>query len=258
MRFFAFHDIMAIWKAVKNARGGAVLDKKSLGEFIAENRKELKMTQEQLAKKLFVTNKAVSKWENGQSFPDIVLFEPIAKELGVTVAELVACKRDEAPDDASIKDVLALSETVIKKNRSRFAAALIALFIIAVYAAAISWDKFDSSTNYPYVYWQGFYYEVSDMEIGQEDSYLGERVGMAKRYGRRSDKNTGGDSNCADDETDIYTVLDRTPGQGLRLEGTLAVSVGGKYYIAFPVLENLQEYEKFYKINIGKAGRKSK
>ena len=54
--------------------GGAVLDKKSLGEFIAENRKELKMTQEQLAKKLFVTNKAVSKWENGQSFPDIVLF----------------------------------------------------------------------------------------------------------------------------------------------------------------------------------------
>ena len=50
------------------------MTKDELGKFIAENRRSLGMTQEELAQKLFVTNKAVSKWEKGQSFPDISMF----------------------------------------------------------------------------------------------------------------------------------------------------------------------------------------
>ena len=90
------------------------MTKENLGKFISENRKALGMTQEELAQKLFVTNKAVSKWEKGQSFPDIVLFEPLAEALGVSVSELIAGEKDE--NDVSVKAVLELSKSVIKKT----------------------------------------------------------------------------------------------------------------------------------------------
>ena len=48
------------------------------------------MTQEDLAEKLYVSGKAVSKWENGQGFPDISLLEPLAKALDISVTELLS------------------------------------------------------------------------------------------------------------------------------------------------------------------------
>ena len=68
------------------------MNKEKIGAFILENRKALGMTQEELAERLFVTNKAVSKWEKGKSFPDITLFEPLSEALGITVSELIAGK----------------------------------------------------------------------------------------------------------------------------------------------------------------------
>ena len=57
--------------------------------FIQTKRKELGRTQEALAERLFVTNKAVSRWENGKETPDISLLLPLAKELKVDVSELL-------------------------------------------------------------------------------------------------------------------------------------------------------------------------
>ena len=51
-------------------------------------RENKQMTQEDLAQKIHVTGKAVSKWETGQGFPDISLLEPLAKALGISVIEL--------------------------------------------------------------------------------------------------------------------------------------------------------------------------
>ncbi|MBQ7124151.1 MAG: helix-turn-helix transcriptional regulator, partial [Oscillospiraceae bacterium] len=78
------------------------MTKEKFGSFILENRKALGMTQEELAQKLFVTNKAVSKWEKGLSFPDIAMFEPLAEALGVSVAELIAGEK-EIKAEATIK-----------------------------------------------------------------------------------------------------------------------------------------------------------
>ena len=47
------------------------MDKKQLGAFIAENRRRQHMTQQQLAQMLYITDKAVSKWERGLSYPDV-------------------------------------------------------------------------------------------------------------------------------------------------------------------------------------------
>ena len=66
------------------------MDKYVTGAVIRKLRENKKMTQEELADTLFVSSKAVSKWETGQGFPDISLIEPLAKALGISVIELLS------------------------------------------------------------------------------------------------------------------------------------------------------------------------
>ncbi len=60
------------------------------GAVIRELREKNKMTQQQLAEKLCVSDKTVSKWETGKGYPDITLLEPIAKAFSVSVTELLS------------------------------------------------------------------------------------------------------------------------------------------------------------------------
>ena len=72
--------------------------KKTLGAMIAELRKQHGMTQLELAEKMGVTDKAVSKWERDLSCPDINSLPTLAEVLGVSVEELMQTKKDaEAP-----------------------------------------------------------------------------------------------------------------------------------------------------------------
>ena len=66
------------------------MDKYVTGAVIRKLRENKKMTQEELAQKIFVSSKAVSKWETGQGFPDISLLEPLAQALGISVIELLS------------------------------------------------------------------------------------------------------------------------------------------------------------------------
>ena len=66
------------------------MDKYVTGAVIRRLREKKKMTQEDLAGKLYVSGKAVSKWETGQGFPDISLLEPLAKALDISVIELLS------------------------------------------------------------------------------------------------------------------------------------------------------------------------
>ena len=66
------------------------MDKYVTGAVIRKLREKKKMTQEDLAGKLYVSSKAVSKWETGQGFPDISLLEPLAKALDISVIELLS------------------------------------------------------------------------------------------------------------------------------------------------------------------------
>jgi len=66
------------------------MDKYVTGAVIKKLRENKKMTQEELADKLFVSSKAVSKWETGQGFPDISLLESLAKALDISVIELLS------------------------------------------------------------------------------------------------------------------------------------------------------------------------
>ena len=66
------------------------MDKYVTGAVIRRLREAKRMTQEELAEKIFVSSKAVSKWETGQGFPDISLLEPLAKALDISVIELLS------------------------------------------------------------------------------------------------------------------------------------------------------------------------
>lgn len=77
------------------------LDKSRFGAFVAMLRKEKGLTQKALAQQLFISDKAVSKWETGVSVPDTALLIPLAEALGVTVTELLRCERQ--PVDAPLQ-----------------------------------------------------------------------------------------------------------------------------------------------------------
>ena len=66
------------------------MDRYVTGAVIRKLREKKSMTQEELAEKIFVSSKAVSKWETGQGFPDISLIEPLAQALGISVIELLS------------------------------------------------------------------------------------------------------------------------------------------------------------------------
>lgn len=61
-----------------------------IGKFIAECRKNKDMTQAQLAKKLNITNRAISKWETGKGMPDSSIMLKLCSELGISVNELLS------------------------------------------------------------------------------------------------------------------------------------------------------------------------
>ena len=84
------------------------IDKEKFGTFLSQLRREKGMTQKDLAEKLFVSDKAVSKWERGLSLPDVALLQPLADLMGVTISELLSGQRirEEAPLTAREADRL--------------------------------------------------------------------------------------------------------------------------------------------------------
>ena len=75
------------------------MNKQQFGSFIAGSRKDAGLTQKELAGRLHVTDKAVSKWERALSYPDVTLLEPLAEALGLGVEELMSCRRLEASEE---------------------------------------------------------------------------------------------------------------------------------------------------------------
>lgn len=87
--------------------------KKKIGRFIAERRKEKKLTQEQLSEKLNITSKAVCKWETGRNLPDASLMLDLSHILDITVNELLSGERvtKEKMLDKADENLIKLSQT---------------------------------------------------------------------------------------------------------------------------------------------------
>ncbi len=66
------------------------MNQEKIGEFIAQKRKEKGLTQEELAYRLNVSNKTISRWETGKNLPDLSLFQELSEILGVSVNDLMS------------------------------------------------------------------------------------------------------------------------------------------------------------------------
>ncbi len=118
------------------------MDKELTGQFITELRKEKGLTQKQLADSLNVTDKAVSKWERGLSFPDISMLEPISRVLDISIMELLEGKRQDANETLTKEEAQRIIDLSVelsdeelrrKKERSRFIIIiLIVLFLLLI------------------------------------------------------------------------------------------------------------------------------
>ncbi len=116
------------------------MDAQKFGAFVAETRRENNMTQRELAQKLLVTDKAVSRWERGLGFPDINTLEPLAQALGITVVELMRCEKNPAATVTKEEASLTVVDTV-QAARQQWKRALkrFTLLLAGVLAAVGLW-----------------------------------------------------------------------------------------------------------------------
>ena len=138
------------------------MDQIKIGKFIAALRKEKGLTQERLGEKLGVTNKTISRWENGNYMPDVEMLSLMSKEFGVSINELVSGERLATEDFRKAADsnlVTALDNSTFtlkekiaffKKKWLREHISTIALCIVA-WIGIIVWtaQKLRGSDAYP-------------------------------------------------------------------------------------------------------------
>ena len=95
------------------------MNQEKIGLFIAKCRREKNMIQEDLAEKLGVSNKSISRWENGKTMMDISLFEPLCNELDISIIELLNGERinDKKKDKLYTKTLINYSNKVGSRNK---------------------------------------------------------------------------------------------------------------------------------------------
>lgn len=116
------------------------MDVKKIGKFIALNRKKKGLTQEQLGGKLGVSNKTVSRWENGNYMPDLSLLEPLSKELDITLNELLAgeyIEKEKAAEESekNLADAVDYSARIIQNEHKKISTLIMCAGVILVICA---------------------------------------------------------------------------------------------------------------------------
>ena len=111
------------------------MDQVKIGKFIAECRKNKKMTQAQLAEKLNITDRAISKWETGKGMPDSSVMLDLCKELGISVNELLSGEVIKM-DDYNLKAEENLLE--LKKQKEEADKRMLRLEWVIGYTASIT------------------------------------------------------------------------------------------------------------------------
>ena len=110
------------------------MNQTTIGSYIAKKRREKNLTQEQLAEKLGVSNKTISKWENGKCMPDYSIIEQLCKELSVTLSELMdgedaAEDSVRVYDDEQILDLLRRTQELERQKEILYGVILVVLGI---------------------------------------------------------------------------------------------------------------------------------
>lgn len=190
------------------------MNQQQIGKFILESRKKKNITQKELANKIGVTNKAISKWENGRGLPDYSLFQPLCEALDISVADLLNGK--ESNSSTGIVDYLKYKE---KQNVKKILFLIILIFLI-ILVAILS------------VYFVNSYKKINVYELnGRSENFYYENgliiksnIKQVMQYGKLS-------TNTIDEE-DIISI-------------SLVVKNGENYYLISNFMSNFIASEKY-------------
>ncbi|MEE0107730.1 MAG: helix-turn-helix transcriptional regulator, partial [Merdibacter sp.] len=128
------------------------MDSKKIGAFIAEKRKKKGLTQEQLGAKLGVSNKTISRWENGNYMPDLSLLEPLSKELEISLNELLSGEDIEKEkvieySEQNLLSTIDYTDKKIKDEHKKIslvvigAGIVLCIFAFTVFPSESSWGE---------------------------------------------------------------------------------------------------------------------
>lgn len=152
-----------------------MIDSNKIGKFILENRKLKDLTQKELAEKIKVTDKAISKWENGRGVPDIELLESLSEILDISILELLKGEKIEkvSQENESIlstsldysKSLILCKEKKMKNNNIRNI--IIILLFAVIIMVYLMYPKYDNEKKY-----------IKDFTISNtsEELYYAERI----------------------------------------------------------------------------------
>ena len=135
------------------------MDNVKIGALIAAVRKERGLTQKELGRRLHVSDRAVSKWERGLNLPDAALFEPLCRELDISVTELLRGERQEAtvPQlEQVVSDTVALAGRKERTIKWLKRLAIVLLCVLGV-IGKLWWDYTAEQRE------QQLYYDREDM-----------------------------------------------------------------------------------------------
>ena len=130
------------------------MDLDKIGKFIALNRKNKGLTQEQLAEKLGVTNKTVSRWETGKYMPDLSLLKPLSEELGITLNELLSGEKikEEKIVENTERNILNTIDYSSKKVENEHKKISIILMILGAIISISALTIFDKESSWCSIY----------------------------------------------------------------------------------------------------------
>ena len=121
------------------------MDLNKISNFIKTKRKELGITQDELAEKLFVTEKAISRWETGRGTPDISLLLPLSKELNIDVSELLNGEENKKSKN-EVEQLIEYNE-ITKANKYNFQFKLTISFYILSILSFLFYLRFEYNPN---------------------------------------------------------------------------------------------------------------
>lgn len=190
------------------------MNQQQIGKFISESRKNKNMTQKELADKIGVTNKAISKWENGRGMPDYSLFQPLCEALDISVIELL--NGQESNSDTGFVDYLKYKE---KQNFKKILV-LIVFTLLIILVSVLS------------IYFVNSYKKINVYELnGKSDNFYYENgliiksnINQVMQYGKLT-------SHTIDDE-DIISI-------------SLVVKNGDEYFLISNFMSNFLASEKY-------------
>ena len=115
------------------------MDPMKTGIIISDARKKLKMTQKDLADKLYVSDKAVSKWERGLCFPDISVLIPLTEILNISLYDLLRGeKMTEKEVEETLKNTITFSNNELKRKKKKYIIRSLVIILVIILISVIS------------------------------------------------------------------------------------------------------------------------